>query len=53
MAMGETLVSKGIITADQLNKALEEQKSNSSSKLGEILVKLGFTTADKIEAALK
>ncbi len=52
MAMGDTLTSKGVITSDQLNKALEEQKK-TGEKLGDILVKLGFTTHDKIDSALK
>lgn len=51
MAMGDTLVGKGVITSDQLNKALDEQKK-TGEKLGDILVKLGFTSKDKIEAAL-
>lgn len=50
--LGDTLVAKGIITADQLKQALDEQ-SKSGAKLGEVLVKMGATTADKIEAALK
>ena len=52
MPMGDTLVSKGVITADQLQTALAEQKK-TNEKLGELLVKLGFTTHDKIEAAMK
>lgn len=52
MAMGDTLISKGVISADQLDKALEEQKK-SGEKLGEILVKMGFATHEKIDNALK
>lgn len=51
MAMGDTLVAKGVVTADQLNKALDEQKK-SGDRLGDVLVKLGFTTKEKIDAAL-
>jgi hypothetical protein len=50
--LGDTLVNKGIITADQLEKALAEQKK-SGDKLGEVIVRLGFTTHEQIENALK
>jgi hypothetical protein len=50
--LGDTLVSKGVITADQLQKALDEQKK-SGEKLGDVLVKLGFATHEKIDAAAK
>lgn len=52
MQIGEILIQKGIITPDQLGKALEAQKAGGG-KLGEVLVKLGFASAEKIEAALK
>ncbi len=50
--LGDTLVDKGIITADQLRKALAEQKK-SGDKLGDVIVRLGFTTHEQIENALK
>jgi hypothetical protein len=50
--LGDTLVDKGIITADQLGKALSEQKK-SGDKLGDVIVRLGFTTHEQIENALK
>jgi len=50
--LGDTLLNKGIITADQLEKALAEQKK-SGNKLGEVLVELGFTSHEQIENALK
>jgi len=44
--LGELLINEGILTQDQLNKALEEQKKLKSiaqyKKLGELLVDLGF-----------
>ena len=44
--LGELLINEGILTQDQLNKALEEQKRLKSitqyKKLGELLVDLGF-----------
>lgn len=50
--LGDTLLNKGIITADQLEKAIAEQKK-SGNKLGDVLVKLGFTSHEQIENALK
>jgi type IV pilus assembly protein PilB len=41
--LGELLVRKGLITAKQLDNALQEQKI-SGNKLGTSLVKLGFLT---------
>ncbi len=45
--LGAMLVSSGLITDDQLKKALSEQK-NSGGRLGSILVKLGFVQEDKL-----
>ncbi len=45
--MGEKLIEKGIITEDQLEVALHEQKS-SGGMLGEILVELGFVTTETL-----
>ncbi len=52
MQIGEILVQKGIITSDQLQKALAEQAS-AGGRLGDVIAKLGFATAAQIEAALK
>ena len=52
MALGDTLIAQGVITADQLNKALEAQKTAAGKKIGEILVEMGFTTADAVNKAL-
>ena len=52
MQVGEILVSKGVITQDQLDKALAEQKA-SGLRLGEAVAKLGFASAAQVEAALK
>lgn len=49
--MGDELVSRGVITPDQLNVALQEKKI-SSKMLGEILVELGFITADDLSVFL-
>ncbi len=50
--MGDILVNKGVITSEQLDKALALQKS-SGDKLGDVIVKLGFATHEQIDSALK
>jgi type IV pilus assembly protein PilB len=45
--LGSMLVSSGLITDDQLKKALAAQKSDGG-RLGSILVKLGFVQEDKL-----
>jgi len=45
--LGELLVNKKIISEQQLQKALEEQKS-SGERLGSVLVKLGFVQEDAL-----
>ena len=52
MALGEQLVGKGLISKDQLETALDEQKKNPGERLGAILVRLGFVTKEQIEANL-
>ncbi|MDR0306633.1 MAG: Flp pilus assembly complex ATPase component TadA [Chitinispirillales bacterium] len=45
--IGEILVEQGLITPEQLNQGLAEQKA-SKTLLGKCLVKLGFITESKI-----
>lgn len=45
--LGDMLIEEGLITQEQLEKALPVQK-NAGKKLGEVLVDLGFTTEDLI-----
>ncbi len=45
--IGDLLIDKGLITAEDLTRALEEQK-NSGSKLGEILVGEGLITEEQL-----
>ena len=45
--LGELLVKKNYITAEQLQKALEEQKSRGG-RLGSSLVRLGYTKEDTL-----
>ncbi len=47
--IGEILVDDGVITQEQLDKALQEK----DRKIGEILVDEGATTPDKIDRALQ
>jgi type IV pilus assembly protein PilB len=45
--IGDMLLKAGLISGEQLDKALKEQQ-NSSGRLGSILVKLGFISEDEI-----
>ena len=45
--IGELLVRGGIVTREQLNEALEKEKSNGSHLVQE-MVRLGFTTEDQL-----
>src|ERR1700751_3950994 len=49
--LGEILLKESLITQDQLEKALEFQRSNGG-KLGSCLTKMGFITGDDITGVL-
>jgi type IV pilus assembly protein PilB len=49
--LGEILIKESLITQDQLQKALEFQRSNGG-KLGSCLTKLGYITDDDITGVL-
>ncbi|MGH9815731.1 MAG: type IV-A pilus assembly ATPase PilB [Candidatus Acidiferrales bacterium] len=49
--LGEILVKESLISKEQLQKALEHQKSNGG-RLGAALVKLGMVTDDEVTAVL-
>jgi len=51
MRLGELLISRGMITEDQLEIALMEQQ-RQGIRLGEMLVRLGFATESVIKEAL-
>lgn len=51
-ALGERLIADGLITEEQLEKALERQK-NQGGRLGEDLVALGFIKEDKLSTFFK
>ncbi|MEE9613154.1 MAG: type IV-A pilus assembly ATPase PilB [Desulfatiglandales bacterium] len=46
MRLGQMMVRKGLITEENLRKALDDQK-RSNGKLGNCLIRLGFITEDK------
>ncbi|MDQ1256626.1 MAG: type pilus assembly protein PilB [Candidatus Hydrogenedentes bacterium] len=50
--MGEILVDAHVITRDQLNQALAEQKKNPQRRLGLIFVEMGFTGEDIVSQVL-
>jgi hypothetical protein len=52
MALGDNLMAKGLISREQLEQALAEQKKTPDIRLGEILVKLGFVTKEQVESSL-
>lgn len=51
MPLGLALVSRGILTAEQLKFALEEQSRNGQS-IGDIVQNLGFATPEQVTAAV-
>ncbi|MCF6412766.1 glycosyltransferase [Collinsella tanakaei] len=50
--LGEVLLSEGLITADQLNRALDEQRERGG-RIGGILVSLGYISDLQIEAVVQ
>jgi len=51
--LGQLLLNKGIVTAEQIEKALEEQTQDGHRKLlGELLVEMNYCTENQIAAAL-
>lgn len=51
-ALGQILLERRLITADQLAIAIEHQKSTAGRRLGQVLLDLGFATADAVLGAL-
>ena len=45
--LGELLIQQNLISPEQLNKSLEEQK-RTGKKLGRVFVELGFVTEKQI-----
>jgi type IV pilus assembly protein PilB len=50
-ALGEVLLERNLITREQLQIAIERQRT-SSRRVGQLLIELGFTTADAVLGAL-
>ena len=46
--IGEMLIDQGFITPDQLNEALEKQKTSGGKRLGRVLIELGFIDEKKL-----
>ena len=51
LKLGDMLLRSGVITQDQLNKALEQQQKNGE-KLGYNLIKMGFVKEETITQML-
>ena len=49
--LGERLIDAGLVTPDQLDLALREQK-RTGERIGEILINLGFVAQEQISAVL-
>ncbi|MGA2615383.1 MAG: hypothetical protein ABSG38_18245 [Spirochaetia bacterium] len=52
MPLGETLVNNGVITKEQLEAALAEQKKHPNEKIGEILLRLGYLPMEELKPYL-
>ena len=53
LPLGQLLVSRGVVTQEQIDHALEHQQHSGHSKLlGELLVELGYCTDNQICSAL-
>jgi type IV pilus assembly protein PilB len=50
-ALGEVLLERELITREQLDAAIEHQRT-SNRRLGQVLIDLGFTTPDAVLGAL-
>jgi energy-coupling factor transporter ATP-binding protein EcfA2 len=51
MRLGEILVAQGVLTAADIDAALQRQQANGG-RLGENLIALGLTTAEQLAAAI-
>jgi type IV pilus assembly protein PilB len=53
MQLGQLLLARGVVTDEQIEKALAEQKAKGHSKLlGELLVEMNYCTENQIASAL-
>ncbi len=51
LKLGEILLNQGLITPDQLNKAIDAQKKEKG-RIGEVLIKIGYITEEHMSQAL-
>ena len=51
-ALGQVLLERKLITAEQLDTAIEQQQRAPDRRLGQVLLDLGFTTPDAVLGAL-
>jgi len=53
MQLGQLLQARGVVTSEQIDMALQEQKANGHRKLlGELLVEMNYCTENQIASAL-
>ncbi len=53
MQLGQLLLARGVVSEEQIERALNEQKEKGHRKLlGELLVEMGYCTENQISAAL-
>ncbi len=53
MQLGQLLLARGVVTQEQIDKALAEQRDKGHRKLlGELLVEMGYCTENQIASAL-
>ena len=53
MQLGQLLQARGVVTAEQIEKALAEQKEKGHRKLlGELLVEMNYCTENQIASGL-
>ena len=53
MQLGQLLLARGIVSAEQIEKALDEQRAKGHRKLlGELLVEMSYCTENQIASAL-
>ena len=52
LRLGEILLREGVLTADQLDKALKAQQKSKGEFLGSVLIRLGFITEKNLATAL-
>ena len=50
--LGQVLMEAGLVTIEDINAALESQKS-TGQKLGEVLISMGVVTQEQLKSALE